>query len=777
MAEDNPIESMLDLDKKDRTKKQKFNDEKRAMIVSAIDAEIGDAYSYSGSDYYKQMAEAWRRYYQQPFGNEEPNESDYVSSMLTKHVNQVRAFITDRFGGTAAPVIKFRPYSKEDIQSADAATDFVNHYFRNKLNGSTFIDKTVFNAALLKCCPVRIFIDNKPQMDETYEYEFEGTPEEFNEDYANFESNEENKNIIDTQPTKETTTLFNEAGEEIPAPQEGQEIPTPSKVKVAMKWDMKLPDNKEVNTYVISPGSFFVSNQAENLDEANMVAQIARTKIGILKRNYPDAPKMNEMKEDEFWSQLQTEYVEWFRETEWLERWAYDTLGIQEQEDGIDDNAGAGLGARELYVMDAEIYLDLEDKGDVKLYHVIKAGGYILSINEIQERSFVNGSLVDTGNKWNGLSLYDIIRHDIAAESTLSRSFIISAAKSANPHPIIDMNQVEQKDILNLQDGQIIRKKAGAIQGAGPAVEWTQHPGPSASVLQAIDMLKSSSSVTTGAGQGFQGAQTDDVSKHRIGEETAKIIDNNSSLMLNYFVRQYENFLSQVLVKIWNAAVEGGVTPEMYTSEDEWKEFDPKEHKRRVDFIINPDLGADDRQEKSAQATALLTTMSQPIPGVQWLPNAGYQGAKMLLEANEIKDVDNWLVNPETQQALAEDPQVQAFMDNAQAQIQQQVAQAVEMERQKILEMPDAMLKTAQAELAKAKAMNLDDSLEHTKDKDAFMVSQKIDDADRIDERAAVDKAIDIKRVELQEKEINEEIKLANKEFAAGKPTSNIGAG
>ena len=116
MAE-NPIEAMMDLDSNSKTKKNKRM-EMLDKIVSAVDAEVGDAYSYSGADTYRQMGEAWRRYYQQPFGNEDPNYSTFISGMLTTHVNQCRAWAVSKYAGTAAPIVKFRPRGPEDVKGS-----------------------------------------------------------------------------------------------------------------------------------------------------------------------------------------------------------------------------------------------------------------------------------------------------------------------------------------------------------------------------------------------------------------------------------------------------------------------------------------------------------------------------------------------------------------------------------------------------------------------------------------------------------------------------------
>ena len=247
--------------------------------------------------------------------------------------------------------------------------------------------------------------------------------------------------------------------------------------------------------------------------------------------------------------------------------------------------------------------------------------------------------------------------------------------------------------------------------------------------------------------------------------------------MQNYYSQKLDDMLAELMVKIWNTAVRAGVKPEMYHSKGEWEQLDPAQQEARYEFIINADVGIDAKAEKRQKALEMMQVMAQPVPGVQFLPQAGYEVAKMWFEANDMMDVDNLLVNPTTQEMVGQDPQVIHFMNQAEAQMQSQMAGAVEQARQEVLQMPDVMLKSAQAELAKAKAMDIAPRRELDAEKAAVQMAIMTDKEDRLDERSAVDKAIDMERVDLQRWELEEEVELAKKEFEAGRPTSNIGAG
>ena len=65
--------------------------EKHLRIAHIVDETISDGYIYSGAERQTQQAEAWRRYFRSPYGNEEEGYSEYVSDILQTKVHQTRS--------------------------------------------------------------------------------------------------------------------------------------------------------------------------------------------------------------------------------------------------------------------------------------------------------------------------------------------------------------------------------------------------------------------------------------------------------------------------------------------------------------------------------------------------------------------------------------------------------------------------------------------------------------------------------------------------------------
>ena len=394
--------------------------EKHLEIAHIVDETISDGYIYSGAERQTQQAEAWRRYFRSPYGNEEEGYSEYVSDILQTKVHQTRAFITEQYYRQASPILKFRPKDIHDVDEADLATEYINDLFKNKLDGNRVIDETIFNAALLKMCPVRVYM-HKERHGGEIKFEFEGKPEELTDKLAAFMV--ANEDDVQKEPY-ESDEYEKEDG----------------RLYACYKWMKEETVECYPKIEIISPENFFISRQAESLEKAKVVSKISNMFLGDIREMFPNAHLLNgfgEKEADEFWGDLQSDYQTWYSETTWFAKWHYDSLQYFEQYDNQNDDS-AGLGTKELFIVDAEIYLDLEDTGFKKLCHVVKAGNYLLHLEEISERSFLCGTLLPNGNRWIGLGLWDILQHELREDTTLTRAMTDAAAQAAHPNISFD---------------------------------------------------------------------------------------------------------------------------------------------------------------------------------------------------------------------------------------------------------------------------------------------------------------------------------------------------
>ena len=696
--------------------------EKNTWIAQTVDETISDGYIYSGAERQTQQAEAWRRYFRSEYGNEEQGYSGWVSDLIQTKVNQVRAFITEQYFRNSSPVVKFMANSDSEKDDADNATDYVNYLFRHKIDGHAIIDQTVMNAALLKMCPVRVFIKEK-RSNEDIIFKFEGNKEDFADTLAAFM-------VANEKETAEEPYFVEESIDD-----------DTGVVYICYKWKTYDVVERYPTVDVISPENFFISRQAESLESAKVTAVISNQRLSDLMEMYPDAPMLNGYKNTKkdkmaFWEELQSDYQTWYSETTWFAKWSHDSLQYFEQYDNQNDDS-AGLGTKELFVVDAEIYLDPDDTGHAELCHVIKAGNNILYKEIISERSFVCGSLIPTANRWLGIGLWDILEQEAREETALTRAMTDAAVQAAHPNIAFDPGVYESDDVYNRGPDTVIRVVEGAVpqQGVAP-FEVVKLPGPDPTVQGSIEHFRNRAEEACGSGVGIQGANSQEISDMRLDKEAAAGMQKQSTQFLNFMARNYADFLCKVMVKILHTAIKGGASPALMKIKDDYKTVAPQGLKPFELFVLDVDIGVNEAAEKLNKAVGIMQAVGmlqgQPDPqtgqviGVQaeLLPTAGYEIGKLILEAHGAKDlVDSIFLKPDT----VEDPQVQAAIKKAVGEIQAQHQAQIAQLQQQITEQVKLELQTAQKQAEvelKAREMDLKErDQDFREDEAAFKVA------------------------------------------------------
>ena len=246
--------------------------EENIWLAQIVDETISDGYIYSGAERQTQQAEAWRRYYREPYGTEVSGYSTYVSPMILQQVNAARATISEQYFRNSAPLVKFTPDNAEDIEAAQDATDYTNYLFRHKLDGHNIIDQLIFNAALLKIAPVRVYM-KEVRSKEPIVFNYEGKAEDLEDKLAAF-------------------IVANDLGDKEPY-EAIEEDKKDDMMYACYKWKSDEIVERYPTVEVISPENFFISRQAESLESAKVVSKITNMRLSEIKEMFPDAPALN----------------------------------------------------------------------------------------------------------------------------------------------------------------------------------------------------------------------------------------------------------------------------------------------------------------------------------------------------------------------------------------------------------------------------------------------------------------------------------------------------
>ena len=739
-------------------------EEELQWLSQTIDSELADAYNFSSSELYDQQAEAWRRYYRQPYGNED-NEGDlskWVSPMIRTHTNDFRAFIKNTTFKNGKPILKFRALSPNDIDEAEDASDYVNHVFFNMMDGVTVADTLAFNAALLKIAPVRVRMETKKSTEEL-SFEYEGNSlDKFNDQLAMFFVANPELGEMDPKFTKETNLDDNDPEKPIYA---------------CYKWDSEEEIEKHPTVDIIPPGNFFVSRQSETLEDATLICTFHEMLLSDLAIQYPDAPELNGMKskkeKKEFWESLLEGYTSWYSDQEWIAKWGYDSLTYSREQD--EANVGdRGLGARRIFVIDAEVTVDINDSGTANLYHVVKVGNTVLHKAPISELSYMCDSLFKVGGKWLGLGMNDLVGMEAAEETINTRAFTDATVQAAHSNLIVDPDQVNIEDAENAGPDDIIRRKEGVISKSGvPAIEVIKSSGPDPSVLSAITHFGSVASQSTGVGASFSGASAGEISDMRMDKESLKVIDNKSTLLLNDAAHNFVNYIARIMMKMLNTGIKGNASPVTAQIANKWREMSPMNMRLRSNYIVTADIGSNDRQERLDSLNAGMTFLSgatgggapgpdgQPSPAipVQLTAKAGYNLAKDYFEYWSIPNFESTVINPELPEGQE---QVMSVIQQLQAQIPQMIQQGVQAALEQAAQLPESQKMIAET----AKITAETDAIIDGSDEKAYGIANKLDAEERREDEGAMKVAVQQEDAETKKWKAEKEVELRERELA-----------
>ena len=389
-----------------------------------------------------------------------------------------------------------------------------------------------------------------------------------------------------------------------------------------------------------------------------------------------------------------------------------------------------------------------------------------------------------TANRHLGISFVDLLEQEATEETINIRAFTDATVMSAHSNMVVDPDQIEIEDAENRTPDSLIRRKRQAQAKAGvPAIVFTKNPGPDASILTAVQSFQTTATSMTGVGANFQGAAMDEISDMRVSTETAKIVDNNSSLMLNYFARNFADHLCKILVKLLNTAVNHGASPQLLEIKDSWKEAMPGTNIRpRTDFVLNADIGVNDAQEKSNKAQAVMSLIAaatggggadeqgNPIPQipVELTPVAGYEAMKLSLEAQGIMNPDMYIQNPNVQPDEVQQATLQKFMSDISQAVPQMVQQAVSQMIEESKQLPESQLKLAQA----AKTAKETEILDASVDEKVMIVATELEAEERREEEAVYEAAIAKDKQEADEELKREDLRLKEKELELQRETA-----
>jgi hypothetical protein len=429
--------------------------------------EIEQALGHYDTEYSQDRIDAMDYYLGEPFGNEQPDRSQVVSTEVSDTIEHIMPSLM-RIFTQSDDYVRFVPHGPEDVAIAEQASDYCNWVINNDNRGFEIMHNWFKDALILKSGVVKFYWDEIIEV-ETEEYEG---------------LNEDELTMLIADPEVEVVSRDERTiGEDMEGP-EGIIIPAPIIYDVKIK---RTKNSGNVRIENVPPEEFLIGNRAKSLDDANFVAHRSTMTVSDL--------------------------VSMGYERDEVEQYAgYTDLDISEERtsrfEDLETSAVSDSNdptMRNVLVTECYIRSDYDGDGVAEFRRVLTVGnGYhILENEEFDHIPFAMLSPILMPHRAIGRSVAELVMDVQLIKSTLMRQLLDNIYNTNNARVVAVEGQVNLDDLLTNRPGGIVRTRtAGAVQPL-------QVPEVSSSVFPALNYMDSIKEQRTGISRQSMGLDAD----------------------------------------------------------------------------------------------------------------------------------------------------------------------------------------------------------------------------------------------------------------------------
>ena len=434
---------------------------------SVVRNEIEQALGHYDTEYSQDRIDAMDYYLGEPFGNEQPDRSQVVSTEVSDTIEHIMPSLM-RIFTQSDDYVRFVPHGPEDVAIAEQASDYCNWVINNDNRGFEIMHNWFKDALILKSGVVKFYWDEIIEV-ETEEYEG---------------LNEDELTILLADPEVDVVNRDERTvGEDMEGP-EGIVIPAPVIYDVKIK---RTKNNGSVCIENVPPEEFLIGNRAKSLEDANFVAHRSTMTVSDL--------------------------VSMGYDRDEIEQYAgYTDLDISEERtsrfEDLETSAAYDSNdptMRNVLVTECYIRSDYDGDGVAEFRRVLTVGdGYhILENEEFDHIPFAILSPILMPHRAIGRSVAELVMDVQLIKSTLMRQLLDNIYNTNNARVVAVEGQVNLDDLLTNRPGGIVRtRNAGAVQPL-------QVPEVSSSVFPALNYMDSVKEQRTGISRQSMGLDAD----------------------------------------------------------------------------------------------------------------------------------------------------------------------------------------------------------------------------------------------------------------------------
>lgn len=611
-------------------------------VDSIVQAEIDDAVSFLDLDIAPDRTRATEYYRGKPFGDEQDGQSKVVSTDVRDTVLAIMPSLLRVFFGSEN-VVEYVPRRPDAVEGAEQATEYVRYIISEDNPGYLTIQNTFKDALISKTGVIKAGWETRIREVKTENYtgQSDATLAMFEQEAANEQQYTKTVTVKKSQPDP----AFSAGPMQPPGAQ-----PVQGPVEVPQIHDFTVrcvEDCSRLRIYSIPPEEFLISRRATCVEDADFVGHRSLQTVSDLMEMGFTEEELGNAGTD---SELDTN----------LERLARDPASIQNF--GTSENPAM----RRIMYVEGYIKLDMDGDGIAELRRVQCIGDQhkVLRNDPAEEKPFATFCPDPEPHVFFGSSIADKTMDIQRIKSQMWRGILNSLAQSINPRTGVVEGQVNMADVLNNENGGIIRMRApGMVQPyAVPFVGQQALP-----LLQMIDDVRESRTGITRASQGLDADAMQSTTKAAV-MATVTAAQQQLEMIARNFAETGMKDLFKLILRIICRHQD---KPRIIRLRKKFVPMAPKSWDATMDVSVNVGLGAGTNDEKisilqavAAKQELILTTLGPSNPIVS--PAQYAHTLRKAIELAGFKDSSlffsevpaNW--QPPAQGAPAPSPQEKA---------------------------------------------------------------------------------------------------------------------
>jgi hypothetical protein len=597
-----------------------MDDDELLSILGQLEAQsIG--YQSGGNDEITSEIERGLNYYNGIMDDVPAQEgcSSVVDATVQTVIDNALAAVLKPFVSSDETVM-FAPRSKEDVKTAEQATEYVNYVFNCDNAGFLILHDWFKDAFLSKVGIVKTWWEANPRIEVQQEIEI---------------ADEMQAAFVRSQP--------NYLGEENGVAILGEQV-----------------DDGRVKIENVPPEEFRILKKSRTIDTSPYVAHVP----GDVRRS--DLIEMG----------FDAEIVESLPSLSEVNADSMVADARYHDEDPIDGSVTAPHRSQDIMALrDEYVRVDYDGDGVAELRRIIRVNDTILLNEEWDEAPFAAVCPVPMPHKVYGLSLADLSIQEQRISTAVWRQTLDNLYKTNNPRPIV--GEGAWRD-----DGATAETLGDNAPGAAILVKdatqlgWSEVPFSAQHSFPMLEYVRGQIEQKTGVSLTGQGLDTNALRKS--GQMTATemaMIAGGKNARVEMMARIFaETGVKRLFLQIFKLLVKHQPKERMIRLRNEWVPVDPRGWPE-MDVEISVGLGVGEKSEQIAVADGILATqaaIAQSPFGQMVTPENVFNGVKKKLNAGGVKNVEDYIGSPE--QLQQQEPQPDPEMEKVKAETAMQQA-------------------------------------------------------------------------------------------------------